>query len=708
MKAGSLMERLQRLRQAVRKFWKKTHMNQIIILAGAVFLLAFLGFFWYFAATANVESLKKGLAQSTVIYDKDGDMASKISANRTEGVSIDKMPDHLKNAIVAIEDHRFYQHNGFDVKGMSSAFFKNIVAGRITAGGSTITQQLTKNALLSPERTYKRKVEELFLAVEIEKKYTKDEILEMYLNQVFFGHSAWGVQNASRTYFGKDVEEIDLSEAATLAGIVNAPSALDPYNHMDRAIKRRNTVLGAMKKYGMISDKEYENAKKEQLVLEDRGRDPIKGKYPYYVDAVLDEAIKTFGLTQDEIMTRGYRIYTEMDQNIQSSLEKIYDNDRNFPQGMGGELVQSGSILMDPKTGGIRGLVGGRGEKVFRGFNRATHLKRSPGSTIKPLVVYTPALEEGYKPDSLLKDEKMTFGKNYSPDNYNGQYQGEVTMYKAIEDSINIPAVWLLNEIGIDKGIDAVERFGIPLQKNDRNLSIALGGLSTGVSPQQMAEAYSAFANDGKRLDSHIITKIVGPTGKTIVERKQKETKVTSKKVAKDMTSMLLNVVESGTGKGVNVPGYQIAGKTGSTQLNNQNRNGTADQWFVGYTPNLVGAVWMGYDRTDENHYLSGLSSQGVVPVFQTIMQGTLKYTEPTKFDVDSINTQIQKQYEKDHPFKTKAKEFNKKLKDSTEKLRDKAEKGQKKMKEKFKEGKENWKDLEDRVKEKIKGIQGD
>ncbi|MGE8205100.1 transglycosylase domain-containing protein [Heyndrickxia sp. NPDC080065] len=687
-----MKQQLQRFREAVKRFWKKTHMNQILILVGSVALLGFLAFFGYFAATANVESLKKGLAQSTVIYDKDGDVASKISANRTEGVSIKKMPDNLKNAIVAIEDHRFYDHGGFDVKGMTSAFFKNIVAGRITAGGSTITQQLTKNALLSPERTYKRKVEELFLAIEIEKKYKKDEILEMYLNQVFFGHGAWGVQKASQTYFGKDVEEIDLSEAATLAGLVNAPSALDPYNHMERAINRRNVVLGAMKKYDMITDKQFEEAKKEKLVLSKKEGDTLKGKYPYYVDAALDEAIHKYGLTQDEIMTRGYRIYTEMDQNIQAALESVYSNNYNFPQGKGDRIVQSGSVLLDPKTGGVRGLVGGRGDKVFRGFNRATQLQRSPGSVIKPLVVYTPALEEGYKPDSMLKDEKMTFGNGYSPNNYNGQYKGEVPMYKAVEDSINVPAVWLLNEIGIDKGMDALNRFGIPLTDNDRNLSIALGGLSKGVSPLQMAEAYSAFANDGKREDGHIITKIVGPTGKIIAERKPAETKVTDKKTVDEMTSMLLNVIESGTGKGVNVPGYNIAGKTGSTQVP-FNNEGTADQWFVGYTPNLVGSVWIGYDHTDAQHYLSGLSSQGVVPIFQTIMQNTLKYTEPTDFGTQSINTQIQKQEERDHPFKTKIKDFNENLKKATEKLKEQVEKG-----------KGKWKQLEEKLKEKFKG----
>ncbi len=687
------MEQLQRVWVAVKRLWKKAHMTQIILLALSLVVLGVLGFFTYTASTVNIGSLKKGLSQSTAIYDKDGDMASKISANRTEGVSIKQVPDNLKNAVVAIEDHRFYEHGGFDIRGMTSAFFKNIAAGGVTAGGSTITQQLTKNALLSPERTYRRKIEELFLAVKIEKYYSKDDILQMYLNQIYFGHGAWGVENASRKYFGKDVQNVDLSEAATLAGIINAPSALDPYNHMDRAIDRRNVVLGAMKKYGYITEDQYNKAVNEKLVLKDTGGDPLKGKYPYYVDAVLDEAINRYGLTQDEILTRGYRIYTEMDQNIQSGLEHVYENDSLFPYGRDGDLVQSGGILLDPKSGGVRALVGGRGEKVFRGFNRATQLQRQPGSTMKPLAVYTPALEQGYTANSSLKDEQMTFG-NYAPKNYNGQYLGEVPMYKAVEESINLPAVWLLNKIGIDKGMDAVKRFGIPLTKEDRNLGLALGGLHKGVSPLQMADAFSAFANEGKRYDAHIITKIVGPTGNVIAERKPKETDVTSKKVANEMTSMLLNVVETGTGKGINVPGYTIAGKSGSTQ-SSYSSNGTTDQWFVGYTPNLVGAVWLGYDKTDSQHYLSGLSSQGVVPIFQAVMQNTLKYTKPGQFDVQSVNAILAGKKD-NHSLVDKAQEIDEKLKESAKKLKDKIE-----------EHKSKWKDLTNQLKEKWNEIRG-
>jgi penicillin-binding protein 2A len=461
---------------------------------------------------------------------------------------------------------------------------------------------------------------------------------------------------------------------------------------MDSAIQRRNVVLGAMKQYGMITNSQYKSAVSEKLVLKDKGEDPLKGKYPYYVDAVINEAITKYGLTQDEILTRGYKIYTEMDQNIQSALEGVYRNDSLFPQGMGDQMVQSGAVLLDPHTGGVRGLVGGRGEKVFLGFNRATQLQRQPGSTMKPLAVYTPALEQGYTPESMLKDTKMSFG-SYTPDNYNNQYLGEVPMYKALEDSINIPAVWLLNQIGIDKGMDAVKRFGLPLTKGDRQLGLALGGIQNGVSPFQMAQAFSTFPNNGVEEKGHLITKIIGPTGNVIAQNQQQESKVTSKKVTDQMTSMMLNVVESGTGKGIHVPGYSIAGKSGSTQVD-FSRNGTKDQWFVGYTPNLVGAVWLGYDHTDQQHYLAGLSEQGVVPIFQAVMQNTLHYTKPGNFDTQSENEILkQKQTTTNQPFTERAKEFNNKMQKEAQKL-----------KQKIEENKGRWKKLEDTVKNFFSG----
>jgi penicillin-binding protein 2A len=662
------MAKLQSFWEWIVRFWKKRHLTQISLLIILVIVLVTIVYFGWLAMRANVESLKEGLNQSTVIYDKNSKVASTIATNRTKGVKIEEIPKYVPNAVVAIEDERFYEHNGFDVKGIARAFFGNIFAGRITGGGSTLTQQLTKNALLSPERTYKRKAEELFLAVKIEKVYSKDEILQMYLNQVYFGSGAWGIGNASKKYFNKNIQDVTVSEAAMLAGLLHAPNYLDPYNNYDLAMKRRNVVLGKMKELGMITSAQYNTAIKEKIRLDDGGGSFVERKYPYYVDAVLNEAISKYGLTQEEILTRGYRIYTELDQNLQTGLEKVYNNNSLFPRGRSNTLVQSGSVLMDPASGGVLALVGGRGQHVFRGFNRATQLHAQPGSTIKPIAVYTPALEEGYNFMSELIDEPTSYG-NYKPENFSKTYQGKVPMYKALEDSLNVPTVWLLNKIGLNKGLDSVKRFGIPVEESDKNLAIALGGMSNGVSPLQMANAFTVFPNGGERHDSHLITKIVGPTGNTVAERDSTTTKVTSKKVTNEMTSMLLNVVESGTAARTAIPGVQIAGKTGSTQLPYNDLNGTKDQWMVGYTPNLVGAIWIGYDQTDREHYLPSSSSTVVVPIFREIMKESLKYIPHEQFEVDSINAQLAGKARSTKEIQDQAKNIRKELNKNAKKI---------------------------------------
>src|SRR5579875_700198 len=321
------MDKLQPYWEKAVRLWKKLHLTQIILLVILIVVLVTICYFGWLASRANVQSLKKGLSQPTVIYDKDGQVATNVTTNRTRGVNIKDLPKYVPNAVVAIEDERFYEHGGFDIRGIARAFFGNLLAGRITAGGSTITQQLAKNALLSPEQTFRRKIEELFLAVKLDKVYSKDEILQMYLNQVYFGSGAWGIGNASRKYFDKNIQDVTISEAAMLAGLLHAPNYLDPYKHYDLAMKRRDVVLAKMKERGMITGAQYKQAKAEKIKLHDGGGSYIERKYPYYTDAVLNEAISRYGLTQDEILTRGYRIYTEMDQNLQANLERLYKRD---------------------------------------------------------------------------------------------------------------------------------------------------------------------------------------------------------------------------------------------------------------------------------------------------------------------------------------------------------------------------------------------
>ncbi|WP_409274204.1 transglycosylase domain-containing protein [Neobacillus sp. SCS-31] len=688
--------------------WKKWHMNQIIVLSFLTIVLGLLGSFLFFSKDADISGLKNELDQATVIYDVHEKVASKVTANKSEGIPIKEVPEHMKNAVIAIEDHRFYKHNGVDLIGITRAFFKNLMAGSVVEGGSTITQQLTKNAILDSEKTYSRKLKEAFLAREIENEYSKDEILQMYLNTIYFGDGAWGINRAAKKYFGKEAKDLTLGESAMLAGLIKAPSALNPYKHLEKAIDRRNVVLGMMAKHGYITNEEADKAKQEKVTLEDKSVDPFNGKYPYYVDAVFEEAINKYGFTQDELLTGGYKIYTEMDPKIQSGVEKTYQDDSLFPGGKE-QLVQSGAVLVDAKTGGIRALVGGRGKHVFRGYNRATQLKRQPGSAIKPIVPYTPALEEGWKITDLVKDEKMKFG-DYEPNNYNGRFDGEIPMYEAVKDSKNVPTVWLLNEIGIEKGLETVKKFGLPLEKEDRNLAIALGGLHTGVSPKNMAEAFSVFANRGEKAEAHTILKIVDATGKVVAERKEKKTKVTTPKVADQINTMLLGVVDRGTGKAARIEGREIAGKTGSTQVDIPGIDGVKDQWFVGYTPDLVGAVWVGYDKTDKDHYLTTTSSEGAAVIFRKFMSIALEGTQPSSFNVQHIDELIsqRKRAEEEKKRNDFWNEINNGAKKWEERVKKEREKLEKKLKNNGK-GKDKKKDKEkDKEKNKDKGKEKD
>lgn len=440
-----------------------------------------------------------------------------------------------------------------------------------------------------------------------------------------------------------------------------------------------------------ITEEQYQQAVNEKIVLENGGGSFIERDYPYFVDAVIDEAISKYGLTQEEILKRGYKIYTEMDQNLQSTLEKTFARDSLFPRSSDGTLVQGGAVLLDPETGGVRGLVGGRGEQVFRGFNRATQIKVQPGSTMKPLAVYTPALEKGYKIDSMLEDKPFKKG-DYEPKNFTKSYKGEVPMYEALEDSLNVPAVWLLDKIGLENGLKSLDRFGIPYEKEDEYLGIALGGMYSGVSPLQMASAYSTFPNEGVRMESHLITKIVGPTGNVVAEYEPKSTRVTSKSVTNDMTSMLLDVIKSGTGQGAKITGFQLAGKTGSTQLEDSSISGTKDQWFVGYTPNLVGSMWLGYDKTDKMHYLPSKSSGDVIPIFKTIMDQAVQYVEPENFQVQSVSDRLAN---KDN------KNVNKKVEKTKKVIKEKAEE----LETTIKENSSKWSKVVDEIKEDAKKV---
>ncbi|QYR19542.1 PBP1A family penicillin-binding protein [Paenibacillus sp. sptzw28] len=602
--------------------------NRIIIsaiLAASLLSLLAWAVFRLLVAGQDITRLDKPLPAATIIYDQKGKEATRISLNSFEPVSYDSLPKQLVDAVVAVEDKRFFEHDGMDIWGIIRALFTNLTNGRTVQGASTVTQQLAKNVFLSQERTWSRKWNEVLLAKKIEEHYSKPEIMEMYLNRIYFGEGAWGIKRAAAVYFGKPVNRLSLAESAMLAGIVKAPSALSPYKNPEKARERRNIVLQLMKEQGKISPDMFDKAVREPVKLQ--GSRPDRGeavKYPYYVDQIVREASLKYGMTENEVLHGGLRIYTTLDTKMQQAAERVYAQEALFPESTADQLIQSGAVLVDPRDGGIKALIGGRGKQPFRGFNRAVQLKRQPGSTMKPISVYTPAFEQGYSPGDILLDEPINIG-GYQPKNAGGAYHGEVSIYESIVHSYNVPAVRLLNDIGIDAGMEASERFGIRLTDADRTLGLALGGLQEGVSPLEMAEAFGAFANNGTRMPAHSIVRIESADDEILAEADHDAgLKVTEPSVAHTMTSVLQGVVREGTGEAAALPDRPVAGKTGTTEMPGSGGQGAKDNWFVGYTPQLVGAVWLGYDHTDGGHYLT-TTSKAAAAVFQALMTEALK-----------------------------------------------------------------------------------
>lgn len=597
----------------------------ILLLAGTVVSgAAGVGAFRMMVAAQDVSTLSKPLHSATVIFDKNGKEASRISLNKVEPVTFAELPDHLVQAVVAVEDKRFFEHDGADLRSISRAVYANLNARGKVEGGSTITQQLAKNVFLSHEKTWTRKWNELLLAQKIEKEYGKEQIFELYMNHIYFGEGAWGIKRAASVYFGKDVKKLTLAEAALLAGLIKAPSALTPKKHPEAAKARRNVVLELMKQQGRINAEQYAAAIMEPIKLLEEKTDRTDAiRYPYYVDEVIREATDVYGLTEEEVLHGGLRIYTALDPVMQQAVEHSYANDALFPASRDDQLIQSAAVLVDPRDGGIRALVGGRGEAGFRSLNRATQMKRQPGSTMKPIAVYAPALEKGLQPGTVIVDEPVDFG-GYSPKNSDGQYHGAVTLYEALIRSYNVPAVKTLNEIGIGAGMTSAEKFGLALSEQDRVLGLALGGLQKGVSPLSMAEAFGAFANNGSRVPSYTITRIENESGTVLSSRADKApVQAVSSETARTMTAMLEGVVREGTGTSAALQGRAVAGKTGTTQMPGTNGDGAKDNWFVGYTPQLAAAVWLGYDRSDAQHYLT-TTSKAAAAVFHSIMTEAL------------------------------------------------------------------------------------
>lgn len=541
------------------------------------------------ASIQTMPSLHGGIKPNTSsqIYDINGKLIATIHATENRlPVSLSKMPKHLQDAFIASEDIRFYQHYGVDLRGIFRAIIVNISGKGVHEGASTITQQLARNSLLTHDKTLKRKVQEALLALQIERKYTKQEILEMYLNQIYFGQGAYGVQTAAQTYFGKNTENLTLEEAAMLAGIPRSPNYYSPANNMKAAKAIQETVLEQMVKYEYITASEAQKAKNTEIKLA-KSEKSDEQFASYFVDYVTQILVARYGASA--VYKEGLQIYTTLDSEAQVAAERAismlptYRTDKD-----GIKQPQGALVAVEPQTGYIKAMVGGRGNDQF---NRAVLAERQPGSAFKPFV-YLAALENGFTAATVVDDSPVTFG-GWQPGNYDGKFRGPMTIREALEKSINTVAVKTAQQVGINSILNYAQQMGIttlvrsgPI--NDTNLSTALGGLTNGVIPLQMASAFGTIANQGIYAEPMAIVKVVDRNGAVLEQQIPKQKAVINEKVAYVLTDMMRGVMDRGTGTGANI-GRPAAGKTGTT-------SDYVDAWFVGFTPDLACAVWLGLD----------------------------------------------------------------------------------------------------------------
>ncbi|MGB9976670.1 transglycosylase domain-containing protein [Thermovenabulum sp.] len=552
-------------------------------------------------------------SETSFVLDEKGNVVSELHGEQNRiPVSLEEIPDNLKNAFIAIEDQYFYSHKGINIRSIIGSLITDLIKGGYHRGASTITQQLVKNAFLTQEKSLKRKIQEAWLAIQLERHYTKNQILEFYLNQIYFGHSAYGVEAASQLFFGKHVKDLTLAECAMLAGVPKGPQYFSPYLNFKNAKERQELILDKMAELGYITKEEAKKAKEEKINLAGLNTPKANYKAPYFTDYVVQETAeklqKSLGISQEEAYDRiyngGLKIYTTIDVNIQEAAEKALSNPANYPYTKndknGIPQPQGAIVVLDVKTGAIKALVGGREHYQKLGLNRAYQSYRQPGSAFKPIVVYTAAIDSGFTAASVIDDSPVFYPSGsgtWSPQNFSGDYRGLTPLWKAIARSVNVAAVKVLDSIGVDRGIEYAKKLGIKDlvlkgSKNDRQLAIALGGLTKGVTPLELASAYQTLANQGVHIEPIAVLKIVDRNGRTLYEEKPQKWVAVSPQTAFIMTNLLKGPIydPEGTARRLSSFPYPVRGKTGTTSDNK-------DVWFVGYTPYYVASVWIGHDE---------------------------------------------------------------------------------------------------------------
>lgn len=604
---------------------KKKTLNKILKITVIVLLLIiFIGssialgtaYAWIKSAKPLDTEEVFNLDQTTYIVDESERVIDKLHANENRSIiTLDQIPKRLQDAFIAIEDKRFYKHNGIDPQRIVGSVIEDVKQGKLAHGGSTITQQLIKNIYLTRDKIWKRKIIEMYYAIQLERQFTKEQILEAYLNTIGLGgNNIAGVKEAALYYFGKEVNDLSLAESAVIAGITNLPSAYSPYLNYEKSMNRKNLILGEMLKQNMISNDEYSNAIEEEIKL---AKIEKEVDTTYFADMVIKDVIQSFqdklGYSKEEaerkVFNGGLKIISTIDTKMQNILEESFNNTKLFPTSKEDETgtlqPEAAMVIIDNKTGEIKAVMGGRSLKVRRGLNRATQSPRQPGSAIKPLAVYAPALDNGYTAATVVDDAPVTFG-NYSPNNYDKKFRGLVTVREAVKHSLNVVAVKIVQDIGVARSTEYLQKFGISTvellnrKTNDKNLpALALGGMTKGIKPVELAAAYNVFPNKGVYIKPVSFTKVLDRHGNVLLDNAPEKHRVISEQVAYLMVDIMKDVVKSGTGGNAAIPNMPVAGKTGTT-------NEFKDAWFAGYTPYYTAAVWMGHDDPKAMSFTGG------------------------------------------------------------------------------------------------------
>jgi penicillin-binding protein 1A len=564
-------------------------------------------------------------AQNSKVFAADGSLLCELKGDQDrEIIGLDQMPDALKKAIVAIEDTDFYHHRGVNWKAVVRALWANVVKGSVVEGGSTITQQYVKNAYVGPRRTLWRKVQEAHLAFELEQKYSKDKILELYLNDILFGKGCYGIFTAAKRYFGKAPQALTLAECAMLAGIVQAPSYYDPYAKPQEVLQRRKVVLEQMHKLGMITRVEMDGADKEPLNLAPPNPVRAARRAPYFCDYIMEYTKKKYG--EQQALRGGLRIYTTIDLNLQGMAERTIVNMTDPTDGPNAALV-----CIDPRTGYIKAMVGGKNYALSQ-FNVAADGHRQAGSSFKTFVL-SRALADSVSPDQTYDSSSprtinIPGGGVWKVHNYEGHGSGTMTIRDATIHSVNVVFAQLIMDVGPSRVAELAKTMGIQTPV-DPDPAIALGGLRIGVTPLEMASAYGTLADNGVHAVARSTSKVTDADGNVVDEGKPETAQVLDPKVVEKINGILAQVVSSGTARGASI-GRPQAGKTGTTE-------DYADAWFVGYTPDLVTAVWVGYPQGRISmHGMTG----GSLPasIWARFMRQALDNIPPTAFPKGEAN----------------------------------------------------------------------